>query len=71
MTQLYKIQYAEGKKFSLPDREGVLRICVEEWEFPTEDHKKVFDLLYKETVDEMKDLGLVPFDENFEWGIDP
>ena len=45
-------------------REGVLTQIMEEWEFPTEDHKKVFDLLYKETLDEMKDLGLVPFEDS-------
>jgi len=46
------------RKIQLVAREGVLTEILETWEFPTENHRKVIQLLHQETVDEMHKLGL-------------
>jgi hypothetical protein len=48
------------RKIQLVAREGVLYDILERDEFPTEGHKRVVKLIYEETLNEMKKLGLKP-----------
>lgn len=60
MKKAYWLDRTELRKIQLVAREGVLTQIMEEWDFPTENHRKVFDLLYAEVVKEMTEIGLVP-----------
>ncbi len=55
---LYVADNSDIRKMQLVAREGVLSEILEECFFPTENHKKVIQLLYDEVVKEMHDLGL-------------
>lgn len=48
----------EIRQIQLVAREGVLTEILETWDFPTDNHRKVIQLLHQETLDEMKRLGL-------------
>ena len=39
-------------------REGLLAVMLEEMEWPTDNHKAIIQLMYDETLAEMKNLGL-------------
>lgn len=51
-------QLDELRKVQLVAREGVLSEILAEYNFPTPNHKAVVELLYRETIAEMKKLGL-------------
>ena len=53
----------QKRMIQLVSREGVLTQILEEYEWPTEGHKKVIELLYEETLEEMAGLGLKPVDD--------
>lgn len=55
----------ERRKMILVAREGVLTQIIEEYDFPTPNHRKVIEVLYHETVNEMHDLGLVEIEDEF------
>ena len=57
------------RQLQLVAREGVLTQIFEEYKFPTENHQKVIDLLYDETIDEMLKLGLKP-EDNPTYGLE-
>ena len=46
------------RKMQLVAREGVLFEIMETWDFPTPNHKRVIELLYQETIEEIQALGL-------------
>lgn len=50
----------EKRKMVLIAREGVLSQIMEEYDFPTENHRDVIQTLYNEVVLEMLQLGLRP-----------
>jgi hypothetical protein len=48
----------EVRKIQLVAREGMLSLLLDELNFPTEDHRKIIELVYEETVVEMGKLWL-------------
>jgi hypothetical protein len=48
----------EVRKIQLVAREAVVGEILEKYPFPTPNHKAVIELLYRETIAEMKQLGL-------------
>ena len=55
------------REVQLVAREGVLSQIMDEWKIPTPGHRKVLELLYNETLEEMQELGL----EQVEEGLQP
>lgn len=48
-----------SRAIQLVGREGVLRELLDNYAFPTENHRKIIELTYKETLMEMHEIGLV------------
>lgn len=54
--------HEEIRKEQLVAREGVLNQILDEYDFPTNNHQTIIEILYEETINEMKELGLTPID---------
>ena len=52
------MEQTQVRQVQLVAREGVLREILDTYKFPTENHQKVVELIYKETLDEMQSLGM-------------
>jgi hypothetical protein len=54
----------ETRIIQLVAREGMLADLLTDLEFPTENHRKIIQLIYEETLEELASLGVVPEDED-------
>ncbi len=53
-------QARDRRVIQLVAREGMLSYMLEHHDFPTANHRAIMRLIYDETLDEMKKLGLTP-----------
>lgn len=52
----------ELRQIQLVAREGMLSYLLGNYEFPTENHRKIIELIYEETLEEMEFVGLEKVD---------
>jgi hypothetical protein len=50
------------RKCQLVAREGMLREILDVYPFPTDNHRKVIELLYDETIEACVDIGMQPLE---------
>lgn len=74
MSEEWADYYMHQRQCQLVAREGMLALLLDTYNFPTDNHRRIIELIYEETLDEMESLGLelVEEDEDGEtFGPDP
>lgn len=73
MSEEWADYYMHKRQCQLVAREGMLALLLDTYNFPTDNHRRIIELIYEETLDEMESLGLelVEEEEGESFGPDP